>query len=213
MRRPTAATLGIVLIVVALGGYVATAAPPGPRSMRQFDPQRLADLELQMWQAYYEKRNVHLFALLVTMLREQYHYSWATASREAFHLARAAATFGNARSNYEVVLPDLEAGYTTARDWLGEDFDPRAVARAELAWWVARRIDGQNSPGQVGGLIADEYALLYSTPRERVLESGILRARAGRLRDETATRPDWNEVGRLLTASYVELAKAVSPFP
>ena len=35
-----------------------------------------------MWQAYYAKERVRLFTLLTTMLREQYHYSWATASIE-----------------------------------------------------------------------------------------------------------------------------------
>jgi hypothetical protein len=210
MTRRTKLILTTLTIVIALGGYVVTAAPSGPRSMRDFDPVRRADLELRMWQAYYSKENVRLFGLLVTMLREQYQYSWATASKEAFHLARAAAAFGNMRSNYESVLPDLEAGYRTARDWMGTDFDPAVVAKAELAWWVARRIDGQNSPEQVGGLIADEYALLYSVPREKVLQSGILRARAGRLRDETAQAPDWNEVARLLTLSYQELSRAVN---
>ena len=212
MKRRTI-VLAIVIIVLAIGGYAATAAPSGTRSMKQFEPQRLASLELQMWQAYYDKRNARLFTLLVTMLREQYHYSWATAAREGFHLARAAASFGNMRSNYESVLPDLEAGYTTAGRWLDARFDPKAVAKAELAWWVARRIPGQNSPEQVGGLIADEYSLLYEVPREAVLESGRLRAEAGALRDATAKEPDWNEVGRLLTASYVQLSEAVRNSP
>src|SRR5207247_2318796 len=109
------------------------------------------------------------FGLLVTMLREQYHYSWATATIQGFHLARAAATFGDATEHYEAVLPDLEAAYTSAKNWMHAGFDPRLVARAELDWWVARRIPGRNSPLQVGGLIADEYALLYETPRDRVL--------------------------------------------
>ena len=76
---------------------------------------RLASLELRMWQAYYAKENVRLFGLLLSTLREQYHYSWAVAAREGFHLARAAATFGNARDHYDAVLPDLvrdaETGY------------------------------------------------------------------------------------------------------
>ncbi len=50
-----------------------------------------------MWQAYYAKERARLFALLVTLLHEQYHYSWATATLEGFHLARAAATFGDLR--------------------------------------------------------------------------------------------------------------------
>ena len=158
-----------------------------------------------MWQAYYGKEKARLFALLVTMLHEQYRYSWATASEEGFHLARAAATFGDLRSNYEQVLPDLEQAYGTARSWLGAGFDPRAVARAELAWWVARRIPGRNSPEQVGSLMADEYALLYETDRERVARAALLRAEAGALRDAQAAQPDWDTIRRLLQQSYRDL--------
>jgi hypothetical protein len=174
-----------------------------------FEPERLADLEVDMWKAYYAKQNVRLFRLLVVMLREQYRYSWATATREAFHLARAAATFGNARSNYEAVLPDLEAAYGTASDWLGAPFDPAAVARAELAWWVARRLPGQDSPEQVGALIAAEYALLYGSTPEAMLRTGVLRARAGRMRDEQARAPDWPQIRRVLGESYRELHRVV----
>ena len=200
----------VVIAVLALGGYAAVSPPPGPRTMREFDPHRLADLELRMWQAYYAKQNVRLFGLLVTMLHEQYHYSWATAAREGFHLARAAATFGNARSNYDQVLPDLTDGYTTARDWLHAPFDPAAVSRAELAWWVARRVPGQNDPANVGALMADEYAMLYGVPRDAVLHAATLRAQAGRLRDVEAAAPDWTTVGRLLDQSYAELHRAVA---
>ena len=158
-----------------------------------------------MWQAYYAKENGRLFALLVTMLREQYHYSWLQATREGYHLARAAATFGNARSNYDVVLPDLERAYATAKSWTGAGFDPAAIARLELDWWVARRLPGRDSPEQVGAIMADEYALLYEAPRPAVLQAAVLRARAGRLRDETARNPDWNSVGQLLQESYRSL--------
>jgi hypothetical protein len=204
-----------VLVTVVLTGaavyYVGwVARPAGPRSHRVFDPDRLAELEVDMWQAYYAKERVRLFRGLVVSLREQYRYPWAKAGRVAFHLARAAATFGDLRGNYEQVLPDLERAYTISKDWTGAAYDPAAVARAELAWWVARRIPGQNSPEQVGGLIADEYALLYDVPRDRVLEASVLRARAGRLRDEGAERADWATVGRLLRESYRSLATAVA---
>ena len=173
--------------------------------MRSFEPDRLADLEVRMWQAYYAKERVRLFALLVTMLHEQYRYSWATATEEAFHLARAAATFGDLRGGYEQVLPDLEAAYRVARDWVGAHYDPRDVAQAELAWWVARRIPGENSPEQVGRLMAEEYALLYETTPERVGRAALLRAEAGALRDAEARQPDWDTIRHLLEASYREL--------
>jgi len=187
--------------------------PRGARSMREFNPPRLADLEVRMWQAYYAKERLRLFGLLVTMLHEQYHYSWATATLEGFHLARAAATFGDLRSGYDVVLPDLEAAYAKAKSWTHAEFDPRAVARAELAWWVARRVPGQNSAEQIGGLIADEYALLYETTRARVEAAALLRAQAAALRDTQAGRPDWERIRRLLLQSFSELRSALSTEP
>jgi len=200
----------VVAIVAAFGLSFALTPPRGPRSMRQFQPGRLADLEVRMWQAYYAKERVRLFTLLTTMLREQYHYSWAGATVEAFHLARAAATFSDLEGGYDVVLPDLEAAYSTAKSWLGAGFDPRAVARAELAWWIARRIPGQNSPEQVGALIADEYALLYETRRESVASAARLRAEAAALRDGQAQHPDWDAIGRLLRQSYRDLLASLS---
>jgi len=207
MRRWLAAIAGIVLAFVLA---LAVTPPRGPRSMRQFNPARLASLELRMWQAYYAKDRVRLFGLLVTMLHEQYRYSWAMATREAFHLARAAATFGDIRDHYEVVLPDLEAAYATAAWWLDAKFDPPAVARAELAWWAARRVPGQNSAEHVGRLMAEEYALLYETSAARMEQAALLRATAGKLRDEEAARPDWDRIGTLLEQSYRELLDALS---
>ena len=200
----------VITVVLLLGlAYAIFWAPPGPRTLRAFDPDRSAALELRMWQSYYARRNVRLFADLVMLGHEQYRYPWAKATIAAFHLARAAATFAKLRSDYEQVLPDLERAYTIARDWTHAGFDPKAVARAELAWWVARRVPGQNSAEQVGQLIADENALLYEVPRERVLEASILRARAGRLRDEGGERADWAEVARLLQQSYRALHAGV----
>ena len=208
MGRTLRLAIGAGLVAFALA--LALTPPSGPRSMREFNPTRLADLELRMWKAYYAKERARLFGLLVTMLREQYRYSWATASREAFHLARAASTFGDLKGDYEQVLPDLESGYATAKSWLDAGFDPRAVARAELAWWVARRIPGQNSAEQVGHLIAQEYALLYETSAERVAPAALLRATAAKMRDEQAAQPDWDRIGRLLEQSYRELRAALA---
>jgi hypothetical protein len=197
-------------VVLAMGVYLLFfLTPSGPRSLREFDPDRTAALEVDMWQAYYKGENVRLFRGLVALTHEQFRYSWARALQASFHLGRAAARFAKMRSDYATVLPDLEAGYTIARDWTNETFDPKAVAKAELAWWVARRMPGENSPENVGGLIADENALLYRVPRERVLEASVLRARAGRLRDDGGENADWAEVSRLLVQSFRALHAAI----
>src|SRR5262249_54977139 len=114
------------------------------------------------------------------------------------------------KGGYEIVLPDLEAAYAKARSWTDAAYDPRAVARAELAWWVARRVPGQNSPEQVGDLIAQEYALLYETTPAVVAEAARLRAQAAALRDQQASAPDWGRISQLLLQSYRELSTALA---
>jgi hypothetical protein len=199
----------ILVLVLVLIALVLVIPPGGPRTLREFDPERTAELEIDMWQAYYAKENFRLFRGLVMLTHDQYRYSWIRAFQASFHLARAAATFGNARSNYEEVLPDLEAAYTIARDWTGAKYDPAAVARTELAWWVARRVPAESSPENVGRLIAELNAILYGVSSDRVLEASVLRARAGRLRDEGGSQADWPEVSRLLHESYRKLHAAV----
>ena len=67
----TSNTRALALIVVAGAvAWLVFAPPAGPRSLRAFDPDRTADLELRMWQDYYARRNVRLFAGLVTLLHE-----------------------------------------------------------------------------------------------------------------------------------------------
>jgi hypothetical protein len=206
--RQTALVLAAVALTAA-AYFIVVAAPPGPRTLRAFDPDRTAKLEVDMWHAYYLKQNWRLFRSLVLLTHEQYRYPWARSVRASFHLGRAAATFGTLQSDYAQALPDLERAYTIARDWTDAGFDPAAVARAELAWWVARRVPGSDSVEQVGGLIADENALLYEVPRERVLQASILRAAAGKLRDQGGSQADWTEVSRLLHQSYKALHAAV----
>src|SRR5579871_3502828 len=96
-------------LVFIIGGVVALAViavvpPAGPRTLRDFDADRMASLEVDMWQAYYAHDNLRLFRGLVTMTHEQYHYPWSMSLRASFYLARAARTFGDSRSNYERVL-------------------------------------------------------------------------------------------------------------
>jgi hypothetical protein len=201
-----------VLIMAAVVAYALLVhTPSGARSIRDFDADRMAQLELWMWQAYYSKENVRLFQLLVVMLREQYRYTWAKAATTAFYLARPAARFAGMKDGYDSVLPDLERAYSTIQHWTGADYDPIAVARAELAWWVARRDPQASSEENVGRLIAAEYAEFYRVPVSRVAGAGRLRAQAGALRDRGGQHADWPAVSQLLQQSYRELRAGIEP--
>jgi hypothetical protein len=207
-RRLFVIIVAVLLGIVIYTGFITT--PPGPRDVRAFDPDRTAAIEVGMWKAYYDQRRAALFFDLVTLTRETYRCPRSTAVRIAFHFARAASTFANIRTAYEQLLPDIEDGYRIARDWSGLTYDPDVIAKAELAWWIARRIPGKDSAEQVGGLIADLNAQFYGVSRDKVLEASILRARAGRLRDAGGPYANWPEIGRLLTESYRSLHKAVN---
>jgi hypothetical protein len=214
------------LVALALAmALVLGHAPPGPRSLARFDPDRLAELDVAMWRAYYAKEKLALFRLLVVTLRQQYHYSWWRALSHAFHWVRAAATFGDASGDYDRVLPDLEQGFASARDWTGSGFDAHAVAVAELSWWKARRDPASGTGAAKNRVVAarmtDAYAILYSVPRERVAEAARLRVEAADLRDRggEAAPPgsdrnagvDWKAVSWLLHESYRALHAALNP--
>jgi hypothetical protein len=204
----------VFLALVIAGGLYVFLPPPGPRLLTRFDAPRVADLEFRVWRSYYNREPVQLFMDIASMMREQYHYSWATAATEAFFFARACIKFRDFNGNYEdVVLPDLEHGYATAQLWLHAGYDPRRVARAELAWWVSRRVTGHSDPQQLGRLMATQYALLFEVPKEQVLKAATLRAQAETLRDVDGNRPQWDEVARLLREAYVELHARVAAVP
>lgn len=205
MKRGWYLSVALIGLVLAVAGFVWQPQPRAPRPLGDFNPDRVAALEAGMWQAYYEKQRVRLFSLLVTTLREQYGFSWPTATVTAFSLAKAAVTFGDATGDYERAIPDLTRGFARIQTATAARFEPPQVARAELAWWIARRTPGHDSPEQVGDLIAGLYSALYARPIEEMRDAGRLRARAAALRDAQATRPDWPTIATLLQHSYRSL--------
>jgi hypothetical protein len=205
----------IAVVLLAFVYFIVAVRAPSERSLRAFDPDQLADLEVGMWQAYYKKENLTLFRLLVSSLRSQYHLSWQNAVAVGFRWADAAATFGDATGDYDKVLPDLEKGYAVVRQATGGSFDPAAAARAELSWWTARR-DPASGMGTaknrvVAERMTDAYALVYEAPRGQVAEAAKLRVEAADLRDRGADGiVDWKSVSWLLHESYRSLHTALN---
>ena len=182
-----------------------------------FDPDRLAILELRMWKAYYRRQPARLFGNLVLGLREQAHASWPRALLAAVWLTKAAVGFARAGGDYERFAPDVVRGYRTIG--LPATIDIDAVAREELRWWVVRREIGLAAGAEAGATITRLYAAFYRVPEATVAEAGRLRGLAAEVRDRgAADDPEgpggvgaayWPEVGRLLVRSYRSLSNAV----
>jgi hypothetical protein len=184
-----------------------------------FDPDRLASLELRMWKAYYRRQPARLFGNLVLGLREQAGTSWPRALVAAASLTKAAVGFARADGDYERFAPDIVRGYRLIG--LPDVVDVETVAREELRWWVVRREIGLAAGAEAGATITRLYAAFYRVPEARVAQAGRLRGEAAEVRDRGATAdPEgsrgagtayWPEVGRLLRASYRSLSLAVGP--
>jgi len=184
---------------------------------RDFDPDRLARLELAMWKAYYRRQAGQLFRLLIRANIEQARVSFPRAVVAAFWLTWAAARFAGSTGDYDRFAPPLARGYR----WLGlpSHVDAEEVARRELRWWVVRREIGLAAGAAAGDAITDLYSALYEVPASTVAEAGRLRGQAAEVRDRgAALDPDgpsgegqgyWPEVARLLRESYRALSRAI----
>ncbi|MBX3727713.1 MAG: hypothetical protein KF858_00890 [Candidatus Sumerlaeia bacterium] len=184
----------------------AAATGPAP-----FDVAVVAAAEARMWRAYYERNTMQVGAEIITLLQSQFRLGVPEAQAIGVRLAQAAATFQNSRGDYETaVLPALEDAYARLARETDRTFDTKAAARAELAWWVARRTRGQDSAENVGKLIADYYAVLYGRTNNHIQRAGLLRAEAAVLRD---TGSDWERVESLLLDSYRALGAGLAAAP
>jgi hypothetical protein len=183
-----------------------------------FDPDRLALLELRMWKAYYRRQPARLFGWLLLGLREQAHASWPRALFASLWLTKAAAGFARAAGDYDRFAPDIARGYRLLG--LPGSVDAQEVARRELRWWVVRREIGLSAGQAAGEAITRTYAAIYELPEDSVAEAGRLRGEAAEVRDRGASAdPDgpggagrsyWPEVGRLLRESYRSLKDALA---
>lgn len=175
-----------------------------------FDADEVARAETRLWQAYYSGDKTQLGLQLIALLRKQHGLSLFEAKEIGELLAGSAMNFRSANGDYEsVVLPDLSKAYGLIKQATGASFDPDKVARAELAWWVARRTQGQNSAEEVGKRIAELYALLYGSDSPAFEKAGLFRAQAAEVRDSGRQDADWAHVEDILRKSYRELKNGI----
>lgn len=195
--------VALIVIAAIMGWRLIFRRPP-------FNPDKVARAEAQMWQAYYSDNKTKLGLEMIRLMRNQHGLSLFEAKKISELLASSAMQFRSAKGNYEAVaLPDLTQAYQLIKQASGKSFDPEDAARAELAWWIARRTPGQDSQEHVGMKIAKLYAILYDHEPSTFLKAGVLRAEAGKLRDSGGEHADWERVEDLLKKSYRELKTAL----
>jgi hypothetical protein len=205
-------TPGRILLVAALVALVYFgwfALPPGPRTPGQFDPDAAAAAEVAAWRSAQGHEDFGVYLHVTELLRELHRYNWFRAAQAGFSLGRATTTFSNIHGHYDRLLPDLEEAARIEKEWLSASYDPAAVAKAELSWWIAQRLPTENNVDALTRLIAIDYALRYTMSPGQVTEAARNRAQALLLVQTGGVDPDWPGITRVLTESYRSLHGAI----
>lgn len=199
-------------MLAALGLFVYTvffATPTGAHGAGDFDPEELASRQTAVWQSVRAHEEFALYVNVVRMLREEHQYTWYKAAVAGYYLSKAMSEFTEMKQRFERVLPDLQAAAEIERDWHQAKFDPALAARAQLTWWVTRKLPNLNGSDNVAPLTAQDLAVRYQISTERMMPAAALLLQAADLRDTSAIDPDWNTITKILIESNKALRGAL----
>ena len=184
------------------------------RSLRAFDQDRIAKLDLRMWRAYYGHNFARLFFLLVALVRVQFGLNYVRAVQAAFLAASAAIDFriNKGHEDQAKILRKLTRFSKLVSEYSLERFDFKKVAELELNWWFIDRYPERYPSGAREEGLREAMAAMYRIDPERLNDYARYRAAAMVLQDEAEKRGepvDWERIAELLKHSYASLYEAV----
>lgn len=193
---------------------------------------RIARIETELWEAYYNRRWLREFRLLIAMHREFFRMSPPTAVAAGYDAARAAMAFAPLdASDLPKAHRYLLRYYNKVRRALNCEATATDLAERELHYWVVHREVARSRLDEVtnGRAIDDPeleeiepvieafarlHAGLFNSTPEAMRESAVYRAQAAAVVDRISGRyspnvaADWTRVETLLRQAYraIELA-------
>jgi len=188
-----------------------------PTRSFDFDPALLGYYEKEGWRAYYDRRWLRAFGLLLRLNREQFAMSWGQALLAARDTVRAARAFAPIANDLAATRLLLERFYTRARKSRPTPADPAALAELELEYWVVHRqiamlrldvVDAATLEPLVD-VLARLHVALFGGTSATMRRSALLRALAATRVDRITGKrsndiaADWREVELLLQEAYL----------
>ncbi len=184
------------------------------RDLRQFDFEKVAKLDKDMWRAYYNHQFLKLFILAVRFIRTQQCLNWYLTIKLVYHSSAAAADYRIRKGyeNYERPLRHLIKFFQIISDHSQQPFDFHKAAELELKWWNVDRYPDRFETTREQSL-AEAMAVVYKVKAENLSDYGRHRAAAMKIPnhegDKQAVKPDWQKVESLLIKSWQSLHEAV----
>lgn len=183
--------------------------------LTQFDYHKMAELDSDMWRAYYNHEFLKLFKLLMQLIKAQFGFGWLMTLRLSYYAAWAATYYRIKKHrgvNNDRVLKNLILFYKNISKHSHKSFDYIKAAQTELEWWDIHRKSYQNNRPLEQSLAAN-MAAVFNVPPEKLAEYAHYRAEAMILPrhegDSQEIPTDWDEVTRLLVKAWGSLHAVV----
>jgi len=105
----------------------------------RFRPERVAYYEKAGWEAYYDRRWLRCFWLLVQLNREEFDMPALTATIASLDIVRASIAFAPRNNDIALAQRHLVKFYAKARRSLGLQAMAETLAALEMDYWVVHR--------------------------------------------------------------------------
>ena len=182
--------------------------------LRQFDYQKVAQLDCRIWQAYYAHNFFKMFYLTIKLLKTQLGLNLFLTLKLAYDFSLASAEYRLNKNHLKSdrALKHLTKFYRTISKHSSEPYDYKKAAQAELDWWNIQRYEPKNQKGLALGL-AKVFAIVYKTSPQELLPYGQYRTEALALKNkymhQQKVAVEWPEIEKLLIKSWQSLYKAI----
>lgn len=195
-------------------------------------PDRVARLETELWEAYYNREWLREFRLLIAMHREFFHMSTLGALLASYRSARAAMAFAPLDASDRVTAHRyLESYYEKVGRSLGSTAGADELADREIHYWIVHRQVARQRLAEIADgrsiddpdleeiePVIDAFARLqavqFNTTPEAMRESATYRAQAASVVDRISggyspdVPADWARVEAYLRLAYQGIEEA-----
>lgn len=196
-----------VLVGAALGLAVAWGRSSRQVRQPQFNPDVVARIETEGWRAYYDRRFLDGFRLLIELGQSEMGLNMTDALRASYLAVRGQMAYAGERGDAEAAKRWMTRYYRAVprRDGVS----PEDLAAAEIDYWVVhRRLVGQANKADLVAALARLHAGLFGGSVENMRASAEQRTLAcnavDRITGGTSADPDedWRLVREHLTQGY-----------
>ncbi len=189
----------------------------------RFDPDKVAYYEKAGWEAYYDRKWLRAFRLMVQINREQFAMSLPLALAAALDVVQASIAFAPIDNDVAKAQRFITRFYAKAARRIRFKADPKTVAALEMDYWVVHRrlavARGQDPTNDnLAPLITSLntlHTVLFDAPAPAIRASAEARALAAEAVDRITGKrsaniaADWQLVEEHLQRAY----RAVQPKP